>query len=73
MRKWLLIIAGVLLPARIASVEAAQSWSVTGEEKARFDAKVVDVLGELTGDCPAECGAGRRQRGRALRTPVENH
>ncbi len=63
MRKWLLIIAGVLLPARIASVEAAQSWSVTGEEEARFDAKVVDVLCELTGDCPADCGAGRRQLG----------
>ena len=63
MRKWLLILAGVLLPAPLASVHAAQSWNVTGEEESRFDAKVVDILCELTGDCPEDCGAGHRQLG----------
>ena len=43
--------------------EAAQSWSVTGEEVARFDGRVVDLLCALTGDCPQDCGAGRRQLG----------
>ncbi|MEM9725331.1 MAG: hypothetical protein AAF909_07705 [Pseudomonadota bacterium] len=33
------------------------------QEKARFTATVVDVLCELMGDCPEDCGAGRRQLG----------
>lgn len=39
----------------------AVSWGVQGEEKARFTGTVVDVLCDLTGDCPADCGAGSRQ------------
>jgi len=47
------------------------------EEVARFEAKVVDVLCELTGDCPMDCGAGKRQLGLvtdtgALVLPVKN-
>ena len=42
---------------------AAESWGLPGEEKARFEATVVDLLCELTGDCPADCGAGTRQLG----------
>lgn len=38
----------------------AKSWSLFGEEKARFEAKVTDALCALTGDCPADCGAGER-------------
>jgi len=41
----------------------AESWGLSGEETARFEARVVDVLCELTADCPADCGAGRRQLG----------
>ncbi len=41
----------------------AEEWGLSGEEKARFEARVVDVLCELTGDCPADCGGGRRQLG----------
>lgn len=41
----------------------ARSWNLGGEQKARFEAKVVDVLCELTGDCPAACGEGKRQMG----------
>ena len=41
----------------------AKGWGLVGEEKALFEARVVDVLCELTGDCPDNCGAGVRQLG----------
>ena len=41
----------------------AKSWGLFGEEKARFEGKVTDVLCLLTDDCPADCGAGMRQMG----------
>ncbi len=44
-------------------VLAAEEWGLPEEEVARFEAKVVDVLCELSGDCPAACGAGKRQLG----------
>ncbi len=56
----------------------AKEWGLLGEEKARFEAKVVDLLCELAGDCPADCGAGRRQLGLlraadgALIVPMKN-
>ncbi len=46
-----------------AAARAAESWGLPGEEIVRFEAKVVDILCELTGDCPAGCGAGMRQLG----------
>lgn len=42
---------------------AAESWGLPGEEKARFEATVVDALCSLTGDCPDACGGGVRQLG----------
>jgi hypothetical protein len=42
---------------------AAEEWGLPNEKTARFEAKVVDILCELTGDCPADCGAGKRQLG----------
>ncbi len=42
---------------------AADEWGIEGEKKDRFEAKVVDILCELTGDCPEACGAGSRQLG----------
>lgn len=58
------IIAVLLLStAYINTVLAAKSWGVTGEEIARFEAKVVDILCELSGDCPENCGGGKRQLG----------
>lgn len=41
----------------------AKSWNLYAEKPARFQARVVDLLCELTGDCPADCGAGSRQMG----------
>lgn len=46
-----------------ASASQANSWSLSGEEKARFEGRVVDVLCELSGDCPENCGGGERQLG----------
>lgn len=41
----------------------AKSWDLYAEKPAHFEARVVDVLCELTGDCPNDCGAGSRQMG----------
>lgn len=41
----------------------AASWNLYAEQPARFEAKVVDILCEITADCPADCGAGKRQLG----------
>jgi hypothetical protein len=60
----IMIAAGAALALAASGVaEAADSWGLPGEEKARFEAKAVDVLCELTGDCPDSCGAGKRQMG----------
>lgn len=72
--RWSLLAApllGVLLLALGASVRAAgfaegsqaRSWKLKGEEKALFSGKVVDVLCELAGDCPPNCGGGKRHLG----------
>ncbi len=39
----------------------AKTWNLYAEAPATFEAKVVDVMCELTGDCPANCGDGDRQ------------
>ncbi len=41
----------------------AKEWGLTGEEKATFSGKVVDVLCELSGDCADNCGGGSRYLG----------
>ena len=59
-------VAAIALMMAICPVSAddgtsqAKSWNLNGEEKARFEATVVDVLCELSGDCPANCGDGGR-------------
>lgn len=55
--------AVILLGLGTAAAQAADSWGIEHEEKVRFQGTVVDVLCELTGDCPADCGAGTRQLG----------
>lgn len=62
-QKALVVWAIALLGLSVTSARAADSWNVTGEELARFDATVVDILCELTGDCADNCGDGRRQLG----------
>ncbi|MEJ6396324.1 hypothetical protein [Yoonia sp. 208BN28-4] len=45
----------------------ARSWNLYAEYPATFEATVVDILCELTGDCVDNCGDGARQLG-LLRT-----
>lgn len=41
----------------------AKGWDLEGEAKALFQGRVTDVMCELTGDCPEDCGGGKRQMG----------
>jgi hypothetical protein len=45
------------------TIQAAEEWGLPEEKISRFEAKVVDVLCELSGDCPKACGGGKRQLG----------
>lgn len=56
-----IFLAALLSGAGIS--QAAEEWGIEHEKKVRFEAKVVDVLCELSGDCPANCGDGKRQLG----------
>ena len=50
-------------PAHAAEECEAKSWGLSGQKKACFSAKVVDLLCEVAGDCAANCGNGTRQLG----------
>ncbi len=56
----LLVVAGL---ASAGVAWAAQEWGIEGEKKVRVEARVVDLLCEVTGNCVPDCGAGRRQLG----------
>lgn len=53
--------ASPALAADFSEGSKAKSWNLTGQEFATFDAKATDAICALTGDCPADCGAGKRQ------------
>lgn len=62
----LLALAALAAPAAAPAQDFSQgseakSWNLFGEEKARFEARVVDAVCALSGDCPEDCGAGLRQ------------
>ena len=63
MKALIAILSLVLSAASAAAALAAESWGLPEEEETRFEAKVVDALCELTGDCPDRCGDGKRQFG----------
>lgn len=50
---------GTVAPAAYA----ADGWGIENEKIVEIEAKVVDVACELTKNCPAECGGGKRQLG----------
>lgn len=58
-----IVMAMIMSAAWASGALAAESWGLPEEEKTRFEAKVVDALCELTGDCPDRCGGGERQLG----------
>lgn len=63
MRRVLIRAAVLTLALAPLPAGAAESWGLPGERAATFTAKVVDVQCVLTGDCPRDCGGGRRQLG----------
>ncbi|PUB16257.1 hypothetical protein [Yoonia sediminilitoris] len=66
MKHLFFLIALVATPAMaqdFSEGSEAKTWNLYAEQPARFEAKVVDILCELTGDCPDNCGAGNRQLG----------
>lgn len=59
----LAIAASPLAAADFSEGSNAKSWNLFAEVPATFKAEVVDVLCTMTGDCPDDCGAGKRQLG----------
>lgn len=59
----MLLAAGPLAAQDYSVGSEAKSWNLYAESPARFEAKVVDITCEITGDCPADCGGGTRQLG----------
>lgn len=59
----LALMASPLAAQDFSEGSEARSWNLYAEVPAKFEAQVVDLLCTLTGDCPADCGAGKRQLG----------
>ena len=58
------IISGaVILFALSSPAMAAEGWGIAHEKISRVEAKVVDIACEVTGNCVAQCGNGKRQLG----------
>lgn len=52
--------------AAATHVQAAEGWGIDHEKVTRVEAKVVDLLCEITGNCAPNCGDGKRQLGLLL-------
>lgn len=68
MTMWKTTLAAALLatlPGAAPATEPSQAetWGLFGEQPLRLEAKVTDLLCALTGDCPTDCGAGKRPLG----------
>ena len=57
----ILLLAAPALAQDFSEGSDANSWNLYAEVPARFTATVVDPLCVLAGDCPENCGDGRRQ------------
>ncbi len=57
----LALIAAPLAAQDFSEGSNARSWNLYAEEPAVFEARVIDVMCDLTGDCPENCGGGDRQ------------
>lgn len=54
------LLATPLAAEDFAAASNAKSWGLFGEEKATFEAEVVDLLCNVTGDCANSCADGRQ-------------
>lgn len=58
------LLGGVfVLGAMTLPGDAANEWGIEFEKKSRVQAKIVDLVCEVTGDCVEACGKGKRQLG----------
>ncbi len=57
------VAAAAALALLAGQAQAADPWGLEHEKPLEVKGKVVDLLCELTGDCPAGCGGGARQLG----------
>lgn len=55
--------AAILTLLAAPAARAADAWGLDHEQPMEVTGKVVDLLCMLTGDCPADCGGGKRQLG----------
>ena len=60
---FLCLLATPTLAQDFSEGSEARSWNLYAETPAFFEAKVVDITCEVTGDCAANCGDGSRQLG----------
>jgi len=58
-----LLVAILSLSFTATPARAGEEWGIAHEKVVRFEAKVVDIACELTGNCPKACGGGKRQLG----------
>jgi len=58
-----LMLASPLAAQDFSAGSEARTWNLYAEKPALFDGRIVDVMCQVTGDCPAACGAGARQLG----------
>lgn len=58
-----LVLALVLMPLACLSARAAESVGAQYENEIVLSGQVVDILCELTGNCPKNCGEGKRVLG----------
>jgi len=56
-----LLSSSALLAGCATPVGEVDPWPITSAEEAQFSGEVVDVLCELSGNCAANCGNGKRQ------------
>jgi len=62
--KLIAMVAAIAMLSAFSSLsQTADGWGIQGEKVVRYDAKVVDILCELSGDCPANCSGGKRYLG----------
>lgn len=59
----LLLAAPAALAQDFSANSEAKPWNLTGEEPARFEAEVVDMLCTVAGDCEDECSGRPRALG----------
>ncbi len=67
MKKFIALIAALVASPAVAQDfsegSEARSWNLYAEQPARFEARVIDILCEVTGNCAENCGNGTRQIG----------